>query len=336
VGSHSRFLRKAAAISAAVIAATVVVSACGGSGGGSGKELRIGAVYLDNQGFYGGIRKGIVAGAGDQKIKLLGQNSGGDAAKESQFMSTLTGSKVSAIIMSPVSDTASLPVVKTAHNAGIPVVCYNTCLTDAASKKYVGALVTTQQKDFGTTVGDFAGDYFITKKMSAPRIAILNCDIYQACRDRKAGFKEALLAKVPGAKFVADQAGFEPDKAGQTATNILTGDSKVDAFYATTDNGTIGALQGITATKRLDRTVVFGSDMSVTVAQALLKSPKTLLVTNAQDPQEMGKVAVQQAIKLIEKKKLDNFTTYIPATLFPSDKPQAVQEWLDAHKDGIP
>jgi simple sugar transport system substrate-binding protein len=328
----------------ACLVALTTVAACGGastsstgsSSGGSSKTVRLGALYLDNQGFYGGIRKGIEQGAGDQSIKLLGQNSSGDAGKESQFMSTLVGSKVDAIIMSPVSDTASVPVVRTAHNASIPVVCYNTCLADKDSKQFVGALVTTDQVKFGRAVGDFAGDYFVKKGVHAPRIAILNCDVYQACRERKQGFKEGLTAKVPGAQFVADQAGFEPDKAGRTATTMITGDKTIDAFYATTDNGTIGALQGIEATKTEGHMVVFGSDMSVTVAKALLEKPQTLLVTNAQDPQEMGRVAVQQALKLVNGEKVAAFTTFIPAKIYPSADSGAVQGWLDAHKDGIP
>lgn len=330
--------------SAAVcLVALTAVAACGSNStgavstsGGNSKTVRIGALYLDNQGFYGGIRKGIQDGAGDQSIELLGQNSSGDAGKESQFMSTLVGSKVGAIIMSPVSDTASVPVVKQAHNAKIPVVCYNTCLAEKDSKELVGALVTTNQVDFGRAVGDFAGDYFVKKGINAPRIAILNCDVYQACRERKQGFKEGLTAKVPGANFVADQAGFEPDKAGRTATTMITGDKNIDAFYATTDNGTIGALQGIEATKTLGKIVVLGSDMSVTVAKALIEKPDTLLVTNAQDPQQMGRVAVQQALKLVHGEKIAEFTTFIPAKVYASSDSASVQGWLDAHADGIP
>jgi simple sugar transport system substrate-binding protein len=317
-------------------AASGSASGGGASASGGGGTVRLGALYLDNQGFYGGIRKGIEDGAGTQKIQLLAQNSGGDASKESQFMTTLIGAKVAAIIMSPVSDTASVPVVKSAHAANIPVVCYNTCLSDADSKAYVGALVTTDQTAFGRAVGDYAGDYFTKAGNKTPRIAILNCDAYQACRDRKAGFKAGLLAKVPGAQFVADQAGFQPDTAPKTATDMLTGDPNIDAFYSTNDNGTIGALKGVQATNHIGKTVIFGSDISVPIATAMKQFPKTLVATNAQDPQQMGRVAVQQALTLVNGGKVAQFTTFIPAKVYSSDKPDEVQAWLDAHKDGIP
>ena len=61
------------------------VTGCGAqsSDGDSKKPVRVGALYLDAQGFYGGIRKGIQAGAASQSLDLIGQNSQGDAARES-------------------------------------------------------------------------------------------------------------------------------------------------------------------------------------------------------------------------------------------------------------
>src|SRR5207247_8341294 len=119
------------------------VTGCGAQSSHSGgKRVRVGALYLDAQGFYGGIRKGIQDGAASQSLTLIGQNSQGDAARESSFMATLIGSKVDAIIMSPVSDTGSTPVVRQAADAGIPVICYNTCVSGDAARKFVKAIWT--------------------------------------------------------------------------------------------------------------------------------------------------------------------------------------------------
>jgi simple sugar transport system substrate-binding protein len=117
---------------------------------------------------------------------------------------------------------------------------------------------------------------------------------------------------------------------------MLTGDPNIDAFYSTNDNGTIGALKGVQATNHIGKTVIFGSDISVPIATAMKQFPKTLVATNAQDPQQMGRVAVQQALTLVNGGKVAQFTTFIPAKVYSSDKPDEVQAWLDAHKDGIP
>src|SRR6201994_425412 len=321
-----------------VLLALGAATGCGArsSDGGGKKRVRVGALYLDAQGFYGGIRKGIQDGAASQRLVLIGQNSQGDAARESSFMTTLVGSRVDAIIMSPVSDTGSVPLVRQAADAGIPVVCYNTCVSSDAARKYVKAVVTTDQVKMGEQVGNLAARYFLKKQVNAPRVAILNCDAYEACRQRKAGFKKALSAKVPGVRYVADQPGFLTDEARTTAAHILTANTNVDALYATNEGGTLGALKGIQATRHAGRTVVLGSDISVQIAQAMLAQPNTLVLTVGQDPQRMGRAAVQQALRAVRGQQIAQFDTFIPTTEFTSDDPQGLRTWLAAHKDGLP
>ena len=320
-----------------VVLAAGAMAGCGAqSGAGRGRHLRIGALYLDAQGFYGGIRKGIELGAASQNLELIGQNSQGDAARESSFMEALIGSKVDAIIMSPVSETGSIPIVRQAAVAGIPIICYNTCVSEDAARKFVRALITTDQVKMGEQVGSMAGRYFLEKHLDAPRVGILNCDVYVACRQRKAGFKAALSAEVPGARYVADRPGFLPGEAPETAADILTSKGDVDALYAANEGGTLGALQAIRTTRHAGRTVILGSDIDVQIAEAMLAEPKRLVLTVGQDAQRMGRVAVQQALRAVEGRHNAQFDTYIPTTEFTSGNRQQLLTWLEAHKDGLP
>ena len=335
---HSMIRRFVLGASLIAVLALGAVTGCGArsSDGGGKKRVRVGALYLDAQGFYGGIRKGIQVGAASQSLDLIGQNSQGDAARESSFMTTLVGSNVDAIIMSPVSDTGSVPLVRQAADAGIPVVCYNTCVSGDAARKFVKALVTTDQVKMGEQVGNLSARYFLKKQVNAPLVAILNCDAYVACRQRKAGFKKALSAKVPGVRYVADQPGFLTDEARTIAADIHTSKANVDALYATNEGGTLGALKGIQATRHAGRTVVLGSDIGVQIAEAMLAQPKTLVLTVGQDAQRMGRVAVQQALRAVRGQQIAQFDTYISTTEFTSDNPQGLRTWLAAHKDGLP
>lgn len=299
-------------------------------------QVTVGALYLDAQGFYGGIKKGIETGAGDANIRLLGQNSQGDAAREAQFASTLISSGAKAIIMSPVSATASVPVVRQAFDAGIPVICYNTCINDEDAKKYVLALVTTDQFKLGYDVGLVAATYFAANGIDKPRFGILNCDVYEACVERKAGFKQAVAETIPGVEWAGDQAGFEPGKSTETATTMLTGDPAITAMFATTDNGTVGAIQGIMATGREGSVVVFGNDISVQLAQYLINKPEVIIATNGQQPQEMGRQSIDVALRAIKGEAIENYLTIIPTELFLSSDPGKVQAWLDARPDQIP
>jgi sugar transport system substrate-binding protein len=335
---HSMIRRFVLGASPIAVLALGAVTGCGAqsSDGGGKTRVRVGALYLDAQGFYGGIRKGIQVGAASQSLLLIGQNSQGDAARESSFMTTLVGSKVDAIIMSPVSDTGSVPLVRQAADAGIPVVCYNTCVSGDAARKFVKALVTTDQVKMGEQVGNLSARYFLKKQVKAPRVGILNCDAYKACRQRKAGFEKALSGKVPGVRYVADQPGFLIDEAPKTAAHILTAKANVDALYAANEGGALGALKGIQATRHAGRTVVLGSDISVQIAEAMLAQPKTFVLTVGQDAQRMGRVAVQQALRAVRGQQIAQFDTYISTTEFTSDNPHGLRTWLGAHKDGLP
>lgn len=301
---------------------------------GDGAGITIGALYLDAQGFYGGIKKGIEDGAAGQNVKLLGQNSGGDASKEASFMSTLISGRVKAIIMSPVSATASVPVIQQAVDAHIPVICYNTCVDDA-HQKLVYALVTTDQTALGYDTGKIAGKYFKDKGVTAPRFGILNCDIYEACVQRKNGFKKAVAEIVPGVQWVADQAGYQPDKSTSTATTMLTG-NKLDAFFATTDNGTVGAVQGVLNTSNKGKTVVFGNDISLQLAKYFVSNPDVLIASNGQDAQAMGRGAVTQALAAIAGKPATKFLTTVPTHMYQASDQASVQAWISAHANGIP
>ena len=74
----------------------------------SANAVKVGAIYMDSQGFYGGVQKGIITGAGDMGVELIGNNSQGDVTKESEFIDQLISAGVEAVIMSPVSTEASV------------------------------------------------------------------------------------------------------------------------------------------------------------------------------------------------------------------------------------
>lgn len=325
----------------ALLAVGAVLAACGqsaGSGGASGgkQQLRVGVIYLDSQGFYAYVKKGIeTAAAQDSELKLLGNNAQGDAAKESSFMSTLVASNVDAIITSAVSATASTPAIAAASKAGIPVVCYNTCINDADAKKYVWGYVLSDPYVFGKKLGEQAGKYFTSQKIDKPKIAILNCDFVEVCKERKRGFKDGLAESVPGAQYVADQEGAVVDKATPVAENIITANPELDAFYAVAGGGTLAGIKAVTTRSRVGKTVVFGSDMTVDIAKALVDG--SILKAEIDVPaQTVGKLAYEAARKASSGAKNDSFVIPVDPILYTADDKATNEKWLTEHADGIP
>jgi sugar transport system substrate-binding protein len=325
---------------AAALAAVLLLSGCNAGGGtnaangGSSGEMRIGALYLDSQGYYGGVKAGVAAAAKDSglNVKFLETTSAGDVSKESTFMNTLVSSGVSAIIISAVSSDGSVPAVKQAFDAGIPVICYNTCVNDEATKKYVTAYILGDPVEFGKKLGESAVSHFKTAGVSAPKMGVINCEQYEVCQQRLKGFQTALTAGLPGAKILANQEGAEVDKAVPTAEQMLSANPNLDGIYGEAGGATIGAFKAVGTRDLVGKVAVFGSDMTTEIATELAKG-KTLKAVVDISGIEVGKLAFAAAKDAADGKKPAEKIVAAPIKLF---KPEQAAEWMATHKDGLP
>src|SRR5690606_21629458 len=99
--------RRPMALLMAVAAILALAAGCGRVG----EHGRIGVVYLNAEGYYAGVERGLRAtlGQGERDPQLVQINVQSDAAKESSFINTMSSAKVDALIVSPASATASIP-----------------------------------------------------------------------------------------------------------------------------------------------------------------------------------------------------------------------------------
>lgn len=322
-------------IRAAILALTTIAGSHATAVFAQDKDLKVGAIYMDAQGFYAGVRKGIQTGAKDagRKLDIVETNAQGDASKESSFIDTLISSGVQAIIVSPVSADGSSRAIRRAHDAGIPVVCYNTCLNDADMKEYISAYAVGDPYDFGHKLGDAAADYFIAQKIDAPKIGVLNCEFVEVCVTRRKGFEEALKAKVPGAAIVANQEGATLDKAVSVAATMLTSNPEINAFFGEAGGATLGAARAVTSQGKTGKVVVFGGDMTTEIAQELADFSVIKAVVDISG-QGLGKLALAQAIKSIDGQPPQGIKVAYDIDLYKSSDDG--KAWLKAHADGVP
>jgi simple sugar transport system substrate-binding protein len=306
----------------------------GSSASGEAKEVRIGALYLDSQGYYGGVKKGVQLAAQESglNVKLVESSSAGDVAKESSFMQSLVSSGVSAIIISAVSADGSIAAVKQASEAGIPVICYNTCISEAAMKQYVTAYILGDPTEFGKLAGDFAADFYQKKNIDAPQFGVLNCEQYEVCQQRMKGFTEALQAKLPNAKIVANQEGTEADKAISVGEQILTANPGINGMYGQSGGATVGAFKAVVNRSKTGEIFAFGSDMTTDIATALKEGTVLQAVVDISGI-EVGKMAFAEAKNAMDGKKPANQVIPAPVKLYTPDMAQA---WIDGHADGLP
>jgi ABC-type sugar transport system substrate-binding protein len=298
-------------------------------------DMKIGAIYLDSQGFYAGVRKGVQdeAASQGQKIELLETNASGDVSKESAFVDTLIAANVNAIILSAVSANGSVQAVRRAYRAHIPVVCYNTCIDPSGMKKYVAAYAVGDPFTFGERLGDAAARYFDGLGNKNPTFAVLNCEFVEVCVQRRKGFEKALMARLPGAKIVSNQEGTVLDKAMSVGQTVLTANPNLDAFFGESGGATLGAVKAVRSQGRVGKTVVFGSDMTVDIAQELVNH-QVLKGEVDVSGKAIGRAALKAALLAIQGK--EGAATIIPVPIDLYTTPAEATAWLDGHKDGLP
>ncbi|UGQ09251.1 substrate-binding domain-containing protein [Yinghuangia sp. ASG 101] len=330
-----RFRRRplAAVLTAAAVVLGVLAStSCDVQVGSDG---RIGLVYMDAQGFYAGVRKGMQDESkqvGDD-VQLLELNAQGDASKESTFVSTVTSAGVKALVLSPVSTTASIPAVRLAHDNGVPVICYNTCLTDEATEKYVSAWILGDPVEFGRLAGEKAAEYFTGVGNTAPTVGVLNCETVEVCKQRRAGFEQGLFERLPDARIVVNQQGTTIDEAIEVADRILTSHPDLDAFYGESGGATMGAVRAVEQRGKVGQTVVFGSDMTTDLARKLVDN-RVLKADVDISGIKVGRLAAQTAGQVMNGDKPEQLIVPAPVELYST--PEQAQAWLDAHADGLP
>ena len=317
---------------AACIALTAAACSSGSSStqspsspGGGAKV--VGALVFMGDDFFANIQKGMSAEAKKQGIKLVVNNTNNDPSQEANIISTYITQKVSAVVISPLSPIGSVASIKAAADAGIPVICYNTCIAPADAKKYVKGFVQTNQKALGTQTGQYAANYIKTKLGGKANIGILQCDVLgPACTDRKAGFKEALQGLQ--VNYVADQQGYTSDKSANVASAELSAHSDINVMWSANQLCIEGILVAIGQKQKAGSVVAFGTDISPTLANALLNGDNVLQATTGQAPLQIGGLAIQDALKAAQGQAIAPFPQLTQNLFFSRDDPAAVKVWL--------
>lgn len=298
------------------------------------ESLKIGVVYLDNNsGFYAGVKKGVDALAAEAGIdvEVIEANSLQDAVKEAGFIESMIADKVDAILISASSGDASIPAVKAAFDAGIPVICYNTCIQEPELNEYVSAYAVGNQVEFGYSAGVALADALLAKGIDEPSIGVVNCEFVEVCIDRKNGFEQALGEKLAGFTIADSQAGGDASASLTTAQNILTANPDIDAFFGQYGDATVGALKAVENAGLTGEIVVVGGDMSIPLGEAMVAGSVAAMVDIS--GVLSGRTALQTALDIIAGNAPAEIMVNVPVSSFVTA--DEAQTWIDEHPDGI-
>jgi ribose transport system substrate-binding protein len=262
-----------------------------------------------NNPFFVTLRDGAQKEADAEGVKLVVADAQNDPAKQASQIEDFITQKVSAILLNPTDSNAVVPSVKKANDAKIPILT----LDRSAASGDIVSFIASNNVEGGKMAADFLCQAIGDKGNVVELQGIAGTS---AARDRGQGFDEEMAAKCPDAKIVAKQpADFDRAKGNSVFANILTAQPDIAGVFAQNDEMVLGAIQAAEAANRTGITFV-GFDGIPDGIQAI-KDGK-LAADVAQQPAEMGKLGVQNAVKYLNGEKVDA-SIAVPLQLLTKD-----------------
>ena len=110
---------------------------------------------------------------------------------------------------------------------------------------------------------------------------------------------------------------------------MLQANPDIDIVWAANEGGLVGA---ITARRASGADIaIFGTDMSLQVAGALLDSTSGVKAVSTQDPYSIGYQSVELALQKIGGGEAPK-EAMVPLEMYSADKPEAVNAYLEKYK----
>jgi ribose transport system substrate-binding protein len=167
-----------------------------------------------------------------------------DPQKQVAMVEDCIARKPDVIVVNAVDPAAVVPVLKKAHDAGIPVIMQNSD-TNEAGHAYTQTFVGSQSYDQGHAVGQM-----IAKALNGKgNIVVITGKPGQIdSTQRLNGAKDAMAEAKADIKILATEpADWSKDKALTVMQDLLTRYPKIDAVFGEDDPMALGALQAIKA-----------------------------------------------------------------------------------------
>ncbi len=278
-----------------ILVLTLSLMACGNNETSTEGKYTIGfVVSTQTNPFFVTLKQGAEDKAKELGVELIVLDSQDDPSKELANMEDLITKNVDLIIVNPTDSDAIVNSIIAANEAGIPVIT-----VDRASN---GGEVLAHVASDNIEGGKMAGEYIIEQLKGKGKVVELEGIAgTSAARERGEGFNQTI--EKSDIEVVARQtADFDRVKGLEVMENILQSQPEIDAVFAHNDEMALGALEAIKASKRDILVVGFdATDDAVASIEA-----GDMAATVAQQPELMGKIAVETAVKALKGEKVDS------------------------------
>jgi ribose transport system substrate-binding protein len=225
-----------------------------------------------------------------------------DVDKQMQIVENLLQTGIDALAITPSGSREIVSALVKAKNANVPILIVDTRL-DAKAAADAGVAAETFIGSDNYEGGKLAGEYVAQITGGKARVGILEgIPGHETGDSRLRGFRDA-VAKAPGITVVASQpANWERDQGFNVFQNMLQAHGDIDTVFAASDLMALGAIEAIAAAGKTGKVRVVGFDALDDAKKAI--EAGTMAASVAQFPYEMGKAAVESAVKVMAGEKL--------------------------------
>lgn len=282
-----RFRRRLALVGAAAL--VVPTTACTPGGNAPTESVTLAVSSLHNP-FFRQMRAGAEAAADAADVRLEVVSANDRAGRQTRQLDQAIEDGSEAVLVNPVDAEAAASAVRPAARADIPVVAVDREVAGAP----VESTVASDNVDGGQQVGhaiaySIEGPVQVIHIQGDPQVSVSD--------DRGEGFEEAVEQYDEIDIATAQPAYFERAEARRVTAALLKAYPEANAVFAESDRMALGAIDAL-GDRAGDEVKVFGFDGSPAALAAVQKG--TLEGTVAQRPQQLGQVAVEQAIAAID------------------------------------
>ncbi|AOH39649.1 ribose ABC transporter substrate-binding protein RbsB [Dialister pneumosintes] len=277
-------------------AALLSVAGCGSSddkAASSDKKVIIGfSVSTQNNPFFVKMADSVKAEAAKQGVEVKIVDAQNDPAKQANDISDLIQQHVDVLIVNPVDSAAVGNSVISANEAKIPVITVDRS-SDSGD-------VATHIASNNIKGGEMAADFLVQKLGEGAEVAELEgIPGASATRERGEGFHNIADNKL---KVLAKQsADFDRSKGLTVAENMIQANAGIKAIFAHNDEMALGA---ISAAKSANKNImIVGFDGTEDGMKAV--EDGDLVATIAQQPDKMGEMGVDAAVKLAKGESVE-------------------------------
>jgi ribose transport system substrate-binding protein len=257
-----------------------------------------------NHPFFVDMRRGAQEAADKLGVRLQVQAAEReiDVEKQMQIVENLIQTGIGALAITPSGSREIVSALVKARDAKVPIVVVDTRV-DAKAAADAGVTTETFVGSDNYEGGRLAGQYVLKVSGGTARIGILEgIPGHETGDSRLRGFRQAVLAH-PGIRIVASQpANWERDQGFNVFQNMLQAHPDIDTVFAASDLMALGAIEAIAAAGKTGKIRVVGFDALDDAKKAIAAG--TMEASVAQFPYEMGRVAVESAVKVMRGEKL--------------------------------